>query len=82
MRNKKLQWTLHLLLLLVVLTVAISLSLTMGEVSIPIKKLPQLFTQKESMEYGVLFYIRIPRTLLGVAVGGSLALAGAIVQGV
>lgn len=71
-----------MLVLLVALFAVTILSLSIGEISIPYKKIPQIFADKESMEYGVLFYIRIPRTLLGFAIGGSLSLAGAILQGI
>jgi iron complex transport system permease protein len=57
-------------------------SLGMGEIPIRLGDLPHIFSDKESMEYGVLAYIRIPRTLLGLAIGGSLSLAGAILQGI
>lgn len=80
--SKKLIWLVHALLLLAALSVAVILSLSVGEISIPYKKIPQILADKESMEYGVLFYIRIPRTLLGFAIGGSLSLAGAILQGI
>ena len=79
--SKKLIWFIYVLLFLVALSVVIILSLSIGEIPIPYKKIPQILADKESMEYGVLFYIRIPRTLLGFAIGGSLSLAGAILQG-
>ncbi len=80
--SKKLIWFIYVLLFLVALSVVIILSLSIGEIPIPYKKIPQILADKESMEYGVLFYIRIPRTLLGFAIGGSLSLAGAILQGI
>lgn len=82
MKSNQLRWTIYLVVLIVVVTAAIVLSLSVGEINIPFRELPQIFSQKDSMEYGVLFYIRIPRTLLGFAVGGSLSLAGAILQGI
>ena len=82
MKSNQLRWTIYVVVLLVILLAAITLSLSVGEISIPFKQLPQIFSEKDSMEYGVLFYIRIPRTLLGFAVGGSLSLAGAILQGI
>ncbi|WP_332455665.1 FecCD family ABC transporter permease [Petrimonas sp.] len=80
--SKKLIWFIYVLLFMVALSVVIILSLSIGEIPIPYKKIPQILADKESMEYGVLFYIRIPRTLLGFAIGGSLSLAGAILQGI
>lgn len=82
MKSNQLRWGVYSLTLFAVAMAAVVLSLSVGEVSIPFRELPRIFAQKESMEYGVLFYIRIPRTLLGFAVGGSLSLAGAILQGI
>ena len=82
MKSNQLRWSIYLIILLLLVSAAIVLSLSIGEISIPFKQLPQIISQKDSMEYGVLFYIRIPRTLLGFAVGGSLSLAGAILQGI
>lgn len=45
----------------------------------------QIFTymaDASSMEYAVLSHIRIPRMLLAIAIGGSLSLAGVILQGI
>jgi len=82
MGQKQWIWGLYVLLLLAGLIVVSILSLGMGEISIRIGDLPHIFSEKESMEYGVLAYIRIPRTLLGLTIGGSLSLAGAILQGI
>lgn len=82
MRQKRWIWGIYVLLLLVGLLAASMLSLGMGEIPIRLGDLPHIFSDKESMEYGVLAYIRIPRTLLGLAIGGSLSLAGAILQGI
>ncbi len=82
MKSNQLRWSLYLIVLTVIAVAAIVLSLSVGEVAIPFRKLPHILAETESMEYGVLFYIRIPRTMLGFAVGGSLSLAGAILQGI
>lgn len=82
MGQKQWIWSLYVLLLLAGLIVSSILSLGMGEISIRTGDLPRIFSEKESMEYGVLAYIRIPRTLLGLTIGGSLSLAGAILQGI
>lgn len=80
--SKKLIWLIYVLLLLAALFAVVILSLSIGEIPIPYKNILQILADKKSMEYGVLFYIRIPHTLLGFAIGGSLSLAGAILQGV
>ncbi len=49
---------------------------------IPISEIiPILTSGKESTEYTILMHIRMPRIILGFAVGGSLSLAGALLQG-
>ena len=40
-----------------------------------------LLNQKDSPAYSILFRIRLPRIILGFAVGGALSLAGVILQG-
>ncbi|MEA5127523.1 MAG: iron ABC transporter permease [Proteiniphilum sp.] len=82
MVRKQWIWGVYVLLLLMGLLVVSMFSLGMGEIPIRLGDLPHIFSDKESMEYGVLAYIRIPRTLLGLAIGGSLSLAGAILQGI
>lgn len=82
MEQKQWIWGIYVLLLLAGVTAAALFSLGMGEIPIRIGDMAGILSDKESMEYGVLAYIRIPRTLLGLAIGGSLSLAGAILQGI
>jgi iron complex transport system permease protein len=82
MDKKILSWSMYVLLLLVAVFFSFLLSLSVGEVSIPFRDILSVVSDKDSMEYGVLSYIRIPRTLLGFAVGGGLSLSGAILQGI
>ena len=82
MPHIKTTWFFYTLLLTMAVIGAAALSLGTGEINIPLGDLPRALGDKESMEYGVLAYIRIPRTLLGFAIGGSLSLAGAILQGI
>jgi iron complex transport system permease protein len=59
------------------------ISLCVGAAGIPIKRMLHIMLEgKGSGEYSILFDIRLPRIILGFAVGGSLSLAGAILQGV
>lgn len=81
-RHKQTIWFLYLFLLLLATAGVTALSLSVGEIRIPFSKIPQILSDRDSMEYGVLAYIRIPRTLLGFAIGGGLSLAGAILQGI
>lgn len=82
MEQKQWIWSLYVLLLLVGVVTVFMLSLGMGEIPIRIGDLPHILSEKDSVEYGVLAYIRIPRTLLGLTIGGSLSLAGTILQGI
>ncbi|MDR0332305.1 MAG: iron ABC transporter permease [Dysgonamonadaceae bacterium] len=82
MQRTKLNWFFFTLLLIAAVIGAMLLSLSTGEIRIPMSDIPRLLSDKESMEYGVLAFIRIPRTLLGFAIGGGLSLAGAILQGI
>ncbi len=57
-------------------------SLAVGPAGIPVKKIiPILLEGKGTVEYNILFDIRLPRIILGFAIGGALSLAGIILQG-
>lgn len=59
------------------------LSLSVGSTNIPFKDIFNIFLSGGgTTEYSILFDIRLPRILLGFAVGGSLSLAGVILQGI
>ncbi len=62
--------------------VSVILSLSVGEMKISPFKVISILMQGEGMEYTILHEIRLPRIILGFAVGGALSLAGAILQGV
>lgn len=73
---------LFFLVLLIILIGIIIFSVCVGATVIPIGDiLPILTGSKESTEYTILMRIRMPRIILGFAVGGSLSLAGALLQG-
>jgi iron complex transport system permease protein len=80
--NRYAKWFWFLLTLIALLIIAISLSLSIGEMDIPIRKLWDLFQAKSGIEYAVISKIRIPRTILALAVGGALSLAGTLLQGI
>ncbi|WP_246274259.1 FecCD family ABC transporter permease [Hyphomicrobium sulfonivorans] len=73
----------------VLLAVAIVASLSLGPTGITLSSLPRVLSAAISgttdatiaREQLVLLDIRLPRTLLGIFVGASLAIAGAIMQG-
>jgi len=82
MKKHVLNWRLSILLSLGFLFVASLYSLCSGSADIALKDIiPTLLKGGGTPEFSILFDIRIPRIMLGFAVGGSLSLAGVILQG-
>lgn len=82
MRKKIIGWILCTFILGVLLVTVSLLSLGIGAVHISAKGIISLVLEgKGTPEYNILFNIRLPRILLGLAIGGSLSLAGVISQG-
>jgi len=72
-------WTSFLVALLIVV---VFLSLSVGAVDLPFRKAFSLLTKgRGTPEYAILFEVRLPRILLGLGVGGGLAISGVILQG-
>jgi iron complex transport system permease protein len=82
MQKKYIQWILFLAALILLLTISVIISLSSGEVKISWLQLPEILSNKDSLEYTVLAKIRIPRLILAISVGGALSLSGAILQGI
>ncbi len=76
------RWALYLLVILILLVLAALLSLAVGEITIRLSDIPAVFRAKEGMEYVILTKLRIPRIVLAIAIGGSLSLAGTLLQGI
>ncbi len=84
-RNKKyINWGIALLALLLLLFAIVSHSLSIGELNISfLDAISTLFdTSTDSLEATLIKKVRLPRIVLGIAVGGSLSLAGLILQGI
>ncbi|MFH1350547.1 MAG: iron ABC transporter permease [Pseudomonadota bacterium] len=83
MINRKIGRWLIILFSISVLLVCISfISLWVGSVGIHLHEVFNILSRGEgTAEYSILFQIRLPRIILGFAVGGALSLAGAILQG-
>ncbi|MBN1384253.1 MAG: iron ABC transporter permease [Elusimicrobia bacterium] len=81
--GKKLnRWIIYILFLGAILLVVSIFSLCTGSVAIPLKKvISSIFEGRGSAEYSIIFDIRMSRIVLGFAIGGSLSLAGVILQG-
>ncbi len=82
MHKKYLRWILFLSVLILLGIITFLVGLTTGELNISIFDIPGIFRDKEGIEYVVLNQIRLPRVVLGIAVGGGLSLSGAILQGI
>lgn len=82
-----------LLILLLLLLAIACLSLTVGQIDVPVKNalailcqqlhlpfLQEATVSKEQM--AVIWYIRLPRVLVGMLVGAALGISGAVMQGI
>lgn len=82
-QKKYLQWLFILAGLIFTLIATVILSLSVGEMNLGFTDVFKVLSEgHESMEYTILSRIRLPRILLGIAVGGSLSLSGVLLQGV
>ena len=82
MHKKYTRWIIFLAALILLGVITFLVGLTTGELNISIFDIPGIFREKEGIEYVVLNQIRLPRIVLGIAVGGGLSLSGAILQGI
>ena len=82
MKQRVIRWIIWVAILAVVLLGISIFSLCVGSAGIPIRKIASLILESEcTAEYSILFDIRLPRIILGFAIGGALSLAGVILQG-
>ena len=72
-------WAGWLLIMLLILVIIIFLSLCIGSVKI---SPGEVLHPSDKITRDILFDIRLPRIVLGFAVGGALAIAGVILQGI
>jgi len=81
--KKNISWLLLVLgLLLLLLTIA-AVALSVGSTKIPIEDVMKFFIDPDmgSINHSILLNVRLPRIILGFAVGSALSLAGVILQG-
>lgn len=82
MNRKVILWIIWVLIFCGILFGISIFSLCIGSSSIPLKRIiPIILEGKGTTEYSILFDLRLPRIILGFAVGGALSLAGVILQG-
>jgi len=77
MKRKILKWFLIVVFIFLLLVVVFIFSLSVGEIFLPLKS---LFNTSDSLLETIVYKIRLPRSLLSIAVGGSLSLAGVVLQ--
>jgi len=67
---------------MIVLALAATAALSIGSTHIPFDRIPAiLLAGQEGADYHILVGLRLPRLILAAAVGGSLGLAGTLLQG-
>ncbi len=71
-----------ILAMFVLLIIVALLALSIGEINFTLAELIEIFKNKSGIEYTIINNIRLPRIILGIAVGGALSLSGVILQGV
>ncbi len=81
MEGRLLRWGLWTLFFTVFLLAVGLFSLSLGSTGSSVKEVFLSFSRKGSVAHSIVFQLRLPRILLGFAVGGGLSLAGVILQG-
>ncbi len=82
MSKKLSKWFVWIIVLCAMLMVVSIFALCIGSAGIPLTQiLPALIKGKGTTEYAILMEIRLPRIVLGFALGGALSVAGVILQG-
>ena len=82
-----------LLILLLLLLAIACLSLTVGQIDVPVKNALAILCQQLHLPFlqetavskeqlAVIWYIRLPRMLVGALVGAALGISGAVMQGI
>ncbi|MGE4585790.1 MAG: FecCD family ABC transporter permease [Mangrovibacterium sp.] len=85
MNKKYLKWLVVLVVLIALLLASVMISLAAGEMKISLLNALKLVffpAGDQSLEYMLVRQVRLPRIILGIAVGGALSLAGVILQGI
>lgn len=80
--NNKVKLLFFTFFLLFLLIIVFIFAFSVGSSSVSIKDLFSALRNKNSIEYDILIQTRLPRILLGIAVGGILSLSGLILQAI
>ncbi|MFH1062830.1 MAG: iron ABC transporter permease [Candidatus Omnitrophota bacterium] len=81
--KKIVSWLILIGMLLLILFITAGFALSVGATKIPLEEVLKFFLSpdKTSTNYSILLNVRLPRIILGFAVGSALSLAGVILQG-
>lgn len=83
MSKKHIKWILIISALILSLIASVVLALTSGELDVSVFEVWDiLLNKKAGIEYTIIHDIRLPRIILGLAVGGALSLSGVILQAI
>ncbi len=82
MNAKYLKQVFFILAMFILLIIVSFLALSVGEINFTPSELLTIFKERSGIEYTIVNNIRLPRIILGIAVGGALSLSGVILQGV
>jgi len=83
--KKYFRWSLYLIGLLALLLISVLIALSVGELNIGLFELIRMIfagSDESNIEHLLITEIRLPRVILGIAVGGALSLSGVILQGI
>lgn len=84
-QGKYIKWFVTLVVMVLLLVVSAGIGLSIGELKLSFGDVVRLLLhggEENNMQYMLITKIRLPRVILGIAVGGSLSLAGVILQGI
>jgi len=82
MNSKYIKQVFFILAMFFLLIVVSFIALSIGEINFTPGELITVFQNRSGIEYTIVNNIRLPRIILGIAVGGALSLSGVILQGV
>jgi len=82
MNAKYIKQAFFILAMFILLIVVSFIALSIGEINFTPGELITIFKNRSGIEYTIVNNIRLPRIILGIAVGGALSLSGVILQGV
>ncbi len=80
--NKFIKLLILILMLIILLIIVSAVSLSVGSSEISLKDILYALKNENSIEHDILIKTRLPRILLGLAIGGSLSICGAILQAI